>query len=212
MRSPRGYDHIAGQNTNRVEALSDGVFAVALTLLVLDIKVPISDTIHSDRDLFVHFTRVLPKLLTYFMSFMTLGIFWMGHSTQFRYIERSNRNLSWITLFFLMVVSLLPFTTAFLSEHIHYRFSVVMYWFNILLCGLALLLHWNYACSNNFVQISTHERKEITDAMNRRIIVAQILYAFGAALCFFNTYVSIGFIILVQLNYALSLVTRRFRM
>jgi uncharacterized membrane protein len=146
------------------------------------------------------------------MSFMTLGIFWMGHSTQFRYIERSNRNLSWITLFFLMVVSLLPFTTAFLSEHIHYRFSVVMYWFNILLFGLALLLHWNYACRNNFVQISTHERKEITDAMNRRIIVAQILYAFGAALCFFNTYVSIGFIIVVQLNYALSLVTRRFRM
>jgi len=107
------YNKIAGQNTQRVDAISDGVFAVAMTLLVLDIKVPIAETIGTEAELAGAFFALMPKFLVYFLSFMTVGIFWTGQSTQSKYIERSNRNLNWITLLFLLFVSLLPFSTAF---------------------------------------------------------------------------------------------------
>jgi uncharacterized membrane protein len=207
-----GYDHIAGQKVGRIEALADGVFAVAITLLVLDIKAPLSDAIKSEGELWGFFTALMPRLLTYFMSFMTLGIFWMGHSTQFRFIERSDRNLNWITLFFLMVICLLPFTTAFLADYMRFRFAIGLYWGNVMLCGLALFIHWNYAYRHNYLQVSAEEKERIHVAMNRRVIIAQILYLVGALLCFIDNRLSIGFILLVQLNYALGLVTRRFRM
>ena len=72
------YNRIAGQRITRIEALSDGVFAIAMTLLVLDIKVPISESITSEKQLIDTFLTLTPKLLTYFLSFMTLGIFWTG--------------------------------------------------------------------------------------------------------------------------------------
>src|ERR1700748_3506428 len=96
------YNKIAGQNTQRIDAISDGVFAVAMTLLVLDIKVPITETIHTETELAQSFFTLMPKFLVYFLSFMTVGIFWTGQSTQSKYIEKSNRNLNWITLLFLL--------------------------------------------------------------------------------------------------------------
>ena len=100
------YNKIAGQNTKRIEAISDGVFAVAMTLLVLDIKVPILTTIQTEAALAQSFCALTPKLLVYFLSFMTVGIFWTGQSTQFKYIEKSDRNLNWITLLFLLFISI----------------------------------------------------------------------------------------------------------
>ena len=89
----RAYDQISGKNIHRIEALSDGVFAIALTLLVLDIRVPIREHVVYEKDLMVEFSRLTPKLLTYILSFMTLGIFWTAHSSQFHYIDKSDRNL-----------------------------------------------------------------------------------------------------------------------
>ena len=114
----RRYNQISGQNIQRIEFLSDGVFAIAITLLVLDIRVPIRDNISSEKDLIIAFFKLTPKLLTYFLSFMTLGIFWTAHSTQFHFIEKSDRNFNWLNLSFLLFVTTTPFTTAFLSDRI----------------------------------------------------------------------------------------------
>ena len=198
------YNQVAGKNVSRIEAISDGVFAVALTLLVLDIKVPISETIKTEKDLMDAFCSLTPKFLTYFLSFMTLGIFWTGHSSQYNFIEKSDRNLNWMSLFFLLFVSVLPFTTGFLSEHIHYKFSVFLYWVNIFVLGFALLIHWNYAIKKNYVALPDDERITIGKAIQKRIIIAQTLYAVAALLCFVNIYLSIAVTILIQLNYALA--------
>jgi uncharacterized membrane protein len=196
------YNEIAGQKISRIESISDGVFAVALTLLVLDLKVPISEGIKTEGDLFAAFCAITPQLLTYFLSFMTLGIFWTGHSTQFNYIHRSDRNLNWISLFFLMLVALLPFTTAFLSKYVTFKLAVGVYWLNILLLGLAVFIQWRYAFKHNFLNVPDTEKSAINKAITKRIVIAQSLYAFGASLCFINTYLSIGVIIAIQLNYA----------
>src|ERR1700728_1108857 len=108
------YNQIAGQRIQRAEALSDNVFAVAATLLVLNIKVPVSEAIRSEKDLATAFGALSPTQLTYFLSFITVGIFWTGQSVAFHYINKSDRNVYWINLFFLLLISLIPFTTAFL--------------------------------------------------------------------------------------------------
>ena len=117
----RAYDQISGKNIQRMEALSDGVFAIALTLLVLDIRVPIREHFVYEKDLMVEFFKLTPKLLTYILSFITLGIFWTAHASQFHYIDKSDRNLNWINLSFLLSVTATPFTTAFLSEYITFQ-------------------------------------------------------------------------------------------
>ena len=203
------YNDLEGQKIVRIEAISDGVFAVALTLLVLDLHVPFSAAIHTENNLILSFCKITPKLLTYFLSFMTLGIFWTGHTTQFSFIEKSDRNLNWISLFFLMLVALLPFSTAFLSEYLQFRTALFAYWFNILLLGLMLLLHWSYAYNHDLLNIPADDRKQINKAVRKRIIIAQSLYAAGASLCFISDYLSIAVIIVIQLNYALPILNKR---
>ena len=200
------YNQISGNNPTRVEALSDGIFAVALTLLVLDIRVPINIGIHSEQDLSIVFYSLMPKFASYFLSFMTLGIIWTAQTTQFIYIEKSDRNLNWISLFFLLFVSVLPFTTAFLSEYIHFKLSIGLYWLNLSLLGLLLYFHWHYAHKKNLLSLKIADKDAINQAMIKRIVVSQFLYTLGALLCFFDTYISIGFITLIQINYAFNLV------
>jgi len=198
------YNEIAGQRTTRIEAISDGVFAVALTLLVLDIKVPVSEAIKTEHSLFNAFCTLTPKFLSYFLSFITLGIFWTGHSAQYIYIERSDRHLNWLSLFFLLFVSILPFTTAFLSEYITFKLAIGVYWLNIFALGAMLYIHWHYALASSYINLPEDKKQAVSQAIKRRIVIAQTLYAAGALLCFINNYLSVGVIIAIQLNYAIA--------
>jgi uncharacterized membrane protein len=196
------YNDIAGRNLDRIAALSDGIFAVAMTLLVLDLHAPAIDLVHSNQDLLRVAIALLPKLAVYVMSFLTLSIFWVGQQTQLNFLASSNRELSWLHLMFLFFVTLMPFSTALIGAFIEYRAALLVYWLNILLLGAALLATWRY---------SLHAKLTVPDmpepmrtGVERRIVVAQSLYGFGALLCVINTYCSLGFIVLVQLNYAFA--------
>ena len=199
---PTSYNQITGQSLERLAALSDGIFAVAMTLLVLDLHVPASEVIHSQGELWHTLAGAAPQLISYVMSFLTLGIFWNGQQAQLNSFSRSDRHLSWIHIAFLFAVSIMPFSTRLLAEFITYRSVLIAYWANILLLGVVLFGSWRYARRAGLL------REEITHdnqcAMERRIVVAQALYAFGACLCLVNTYLSIAFIGLVQLNFALA--------
>ena len=194
MRS--AYNLFAGTSIERLAALSDGVFAVALTLLVLDLRPPVA-AIASERDLWHALLALGPQLLAYLMTFMTLGIFWLGQQTQLNCLDRTNRDLTWIHLGFLLTITLMPFSTALLAHYITYRLAVGVYWFNILLSGVGLFASWRYARRCGVVNAEVTD--EMSAAMERRIVVFQALYALGALLCFINTYWSIAAIVMVQL-------------
>ncbi len=200
--APSSYNRVAGQNVERLAALSDGIFAVAMTLLVIDLRAPAAETIHTERDLWHALLALSPRLLMYLMSFITLGIFWVGQQTQLNNLERSERSLTWIHIMFLCTICLMPFTTTLLAEHTQLRTSLFVYWLNILLSGLALYFSWVCAQGNRLIRDDISP--EVQTAIKRRIVIAQLLYAFGALLCFFDTYWSIAFIVLVQLNYAIA--------
>jgi uncharacterized membrane protein len=196
------YNQIAGQNTERLAALSDGIFAVAMTLLVLDLHAPAAALIHNDTDLIRALLQLAPKLALYIMSFLTLGIFWVGQQTQLNFLSRADRDLAWLHLLFLFFVTLMPFSTALIGAFIEYRAALLLYWFNILLLGASLFCTWRYSVRARLVNPETPIAMHC--GVERRIVIAQALYAFGAALCVINTYCSLGFIVLVQLNYALA--------
>ncbi len=193
------FDQVSGLSLDRIKALSDGVFAIALTLLVLDISIPVREHIVHEKDLINAFGRLTPKLLTYFLSFVTLGIFWTAHSSQFHYLEKSDRNFNWINLFFLLFVTVMPFTTAFLSEFIGFKFAVGLYWLNLFLIGLMLFWTLHYALRYHLFKNHLTQKNEIIRVMIKRGKVAQSLYAAGSLLSFISTYLSIAALISVQL-------------
>ncbi len=174
------YNRIAGQSLERLAALSDGIFAVAMTLLVLDLHVPVRKGINTEQDLWNALVNLAPNLLPYLMSFLTLGIFWVGQQTQLNHFTRSNRNLTWIHLAFLLAVTLMPFSTGLLAAFITFRLALVVYWLNILLLGSVLFVSWRYAQHAGLMKDDI--TAEIRSANERRIIIGQALYAFGVAL------------------------------
>jgi uncharacterized membrane protein len=199
---PTLYNKIQGQSLERLAALSDGIFAVAMTLLVLDLHVPIREAVHGEQQLRAALLTLAPQFISYLMSCLTLGIFWAGQQTQLNYFERGNRDLTWIHIAFLFTVSVLPFSTRLLAEFIEFRTALLLYWVNIFVLGAILYVSWRYATRAGLLKDDVPF--EIRRAIRRRIVFAQGLYALGAALCFFSTYWSIGFIVLVQLNYAIA--------
>jgi uncharacterized membrane protein len=199
---PTLYNKIQGQSLERLAALSDGIFAVAMTLLVLDLHVPIREAVHSEQQLRAALLVLTPQFVSYLMSCLTLGIFWAGQQTQLNYMARGNRDFTWIHIGFLFAISIMPFSTRLLAEFIEYRTALLLYWLNIFILGAILYASWRYATRAELLQEDIPI--EIRRAVRRRIVFAQALYAFGAALCYFSTYLSIGFIVLVQLNYVIA--------
>lgn len=196
------YNEIAGSSLDRLCALSDGVFAVAMTLLVLDLHVPAPEAVHNSRELVAALLDLAPRLIVYLLSFMTLGIFWVGQQTQLNHLKGMNRDLAWMHIGFLFIVSLMPFSTSLMSEYITYRPALVVYWANIALIGVGLYLPARYSLRTGLVKEDAPP--DVAQIYRRRVVIAQALYAFGAALCVISTYVSIAFIIAVQLNYVLA--------
>src|SRR5580693_1438289 len=196
------YNQVAGQSVERLAALSDGIFGVAMTLLLLELHVPAKELIHGEGDLRHALAHLAPQLLVYLMSFLTLGIFWVGQQTQLNHLERSERHFTWIHLAFLFLVTLMPFSTRLLTEFIEYRTALVAYWANIFLLGALLYLSWGRVTRAGLVKSDTPPK--IVNAIFRRIWTAQAFYAFGALLCVFHPYWSIGFIVFMQLYYAIA--------
>jgi TMEM175 potassium channel family protein len=119
------YNQVAGQSLDRLAGLSDGIFAFAMTLLVLGLAVPGLAGISSESDLLNALVRLGPSVLTYTMSFLTLGIFWVGQQAQVGQLARSNRHYAWLQLALLASVTLIPFSTALLARFITYRVALV---------------------------------------------------------------------------------------
>ena len=199
---PTTYNRIAGGGLDRLSALSDGLFAIAMTLIVLGVHVPQTGDIHSEGDLIRALGDVGPNFLVYALSFLTLGIFWVGQGTQLRQLARADRHLLWLHVAFLACVATMPFSTSLLANFTSYRTALVVYWLNLLLLGLTLLAAWSYADRAGLV--SADADPSVSVAIRRRVVVAQTLYAVGAALCIVSTALAIAFIVAVQLNYAIA--------
>jgi uncharacterized membrane protein len=196
------YNTFAGGDVGRIEALSDGIFAFAATVLVLDFRTPEPADIHSEAELLNALIASSHRLMPWLLSLLTLGIFWVAQQTQLSQLMRSNRDLTWLHLTFLAIVTVLPFTTRLLADFFTYRTAFLIYWANLALLGMAVYATWTYAERAKLIRDDAPA--ELMGAFRRRVVIAQSLYAVGVLIGLVSVPFGITLIILVQLNYAFA--------
>ena len=148
-----------GLQTGRLEALSDGVFAIAITLLVLDIAVPA----HASRDLLGAVTRQWPSYLAYAVSFSTIGALWLGHNAITEYLDRADAAFVRLNLLLLLLVAFLPFPTRlfadYLGEDRPERVAATIYGVSLLVASTLLWVLWRYAVHAHLVRPDTADEE-----------------------------------------------------
>jgi len=185
--------------TKRVEALVDGIFAIAMTLLAFDLKV--SDIIApvANFDIMSVISNILPHILIYAFSFIILGFYWIEHLIQYDYIKASSKYFLWINIFFLMVIAFIPFTTGILGRYLNEQFSIVLYGINIILIGILSYFHWWYVNSSNLVSKDT--TPVVISAINKSILLAPGIAIISIIISFFSLQVSLGIYAIVPIYY-----------
>lgn len=178
------------QRSHKIEGLADGVFAIVMTLLVLDIRIPEGE-VFTEQGVWRSLLDTVPKISTFILSFSVAGQFWSIFTNQFNYIKVSDRNEVIIALFFLLAVSLLPFSTSFLSEHLWSRTAIGFYIFNMLLILSLHTLHWSYSYHHGLVKVDGSNNSVIHRAIMKRARTAFIVYAIIAGCCFINSYLAL---------------------
>jgi uncharacterized membrane protein len=139
------------ENTKRIETLVDGVFAIAMTLLVLNLDIPQLVYPVPDATMQNILIGLGPKLFTYALSFILLAIFWRVNHSQFYHIKRANTTLLWITIIWLLFVGLVPFSTSLTGEYGYLTSAQVFFSLNLLFIGSLSALIWYYATERNLI-------------------------------------------------------------
>jgi uncharacterized membrane protein len=178
--------------TDRLETFSDGVFAIAITLLILEIKVPHAGT---EGGLARALAALWPSYLGYVISFVTLGIMWANHHAMFTYIRRTDRYFLLIHVFFLMCISFLPFPTAVLAEHLpepdSRRVAVALYSATLVVIALAYNAVWWYAVTGRRL-LGRNADPDAVRTISRRYALGPISYLVSFALAFANVWASLS--------------------
>lgn len=182
----------------RIEGLGDGFFAIAMTLLVLDLKVPAEELIKTNADLWQYFKEHYVSFVAFFLSFVQLAIVWVTHHTQFSYIEKTSREMTWINIFLFLSVTLLPFITALLSHFPNLKLVIALYWLNNVM-GIGLLyVNWQYVRKHNFVHNST-QAHQVSNMLHSRLKMALVFFLVGFILSFIISN-SLSFILIVVID------------
>lgn len=169
----------------RLIFFSDAVFAIAITLLVLEIRLPAGAETFSDDQLFARLTGMWHEYLAFVISFLVIGIFWMAHHRKFRLIKRYDNRLAFLNLLFLLVVAFMPFPSHVISQYSQ-RTATIFYALVMALAGLLLTAVWYYASSNNRLtdpNLSAEQRRRqlIAPLITTAIFIASIGVALWSA-------------------------------
>jgi uncharacterized membrane protein len=163
--------------TARAEAFSDGVLAIAITLLVLEIRVP---EVSEGSTLSSELLQQWPKYAVFAVSFITIGIMWVNHHALFGGVARVDRTLLFINLLLLMSISFLPFPTAVLGDYLREgdsgKAAAALYGMNMLLVGLGFLALWRYLLAHAELREPSLGDDGVRQAL-RRTVVGPLSYA-----------------------------------
>ena len=190
-----------GLSTQRIQSFSDGVFAIVITLLIMDLKVPQSAG-ETAVVLAGHLFELWPKLLSYVLSFLVVGVYWVAHHHVFYYICRVDRISLWLNIFFLMSVAFVPFPTALLGEYSGNQLAVIIYGVNVMVTRLLLLALWLHAATNHRL-IDPELAPLAIRRLTLLILVPVGIYLLAIALSFLSTQVSLVLYFLVPVVFSI---------
>ncbi len=196
----------SGVDLARTAALSDGVIAIAMTLLVFNLKVPEIEFEEAPQKLLQQLINQLPSFTSFVVSFFVIAIFWVAHHRLFRYFTGFDRKLLWKNLYFLMGISFIPFTAALPGRFPNAFPANALYFANLSLVALALNALWRYANSSGLTDPSAST--ELRHYMNMRGIIPPIMFALSIPLSYFEWRVALLPAVLIPL--VMGIVHRRF--
>lgn len=194
------------KETGRIEAFSDGVFAIAITLLVLDIKVPHIYGLSARDSLFVALMQQWPMYLAYCISFFTILIIWANHHCLFNFIRRSDDRFVFLNGMVLLLVTFVPFPTALLSEYIrsaHAQIAAAVYSGTYLLIAFVFNLAWGYASYGNRL-LDRHADPCLIKTISRQYRIGLPLYLGAFLLSFIWVPASITMCFVLALFFAFT--------
>ena len=197
--------------TARLEAFSDGVFAIAVTLLILEIHVPARE--HAET-LGHELLRIWQSYLGYLTSFLTIGVMWINHHYVFELIARVDRTMLLLNTLLLMLIAFVPFPTAVLAQFIETggaRSAAVLYGATLTLTAMTYFAWWRYASAGRRL-IGDEVPDEVVDDITRAYVPGTLLYAGAALLAFLQPWVSAAAYLAIAVFYALPLAQWRARL
>ena len=147
MNTPNSKLAVTVMTTKRIQAITDGVFAIAMTLLVLNLEVPAVPEGSAAEVITKLVLGLWPNFFNYALSFSLLAIFWISHHRQFHYIKSMDEKLLWINILSLMLIALIPFSTSLIAEYGHVQIAALFFECNLFGIGSIFYIHWSYATS-----------------------------------------------------------------
>ena len=198
-------------DTARIEAFSDGVFAIAITLLIIEVHVPARE--HAET-LGHELLRIWPSYLGYLTSFLTIGVMWINHHYVFELIDRVDRTMLLLNTLLLMLIAFVPFPTAVLAQFIETggaRAAAVLYGATLTLTALTYFAWWRYASAGRRL-IAEQVPDEAIDDITRAYTPGAVLYGGAALVAFVQPWVSSALYLGIALFYALPLAHWRARL
>jgi TMEM175 potassium channel family protein len=182
-------DQAATKETNRLETFADGVFAIAITLLVLEIKIP-----DPREDLGTALLKQWPSFAAYVTSFLTIGVIWVSHHQMFTIIRRTTTTFLFLNVLFLLPVAFVPFPTALVAGHILEEgtrtTAVLVYGAVSVVIALMFNVLWAYAFRNGLVVTGSGANR--AQAVARGFIVGPLIYLAATLLAFVNPFISMA--------------------
>jgi uncharacterized membrane protein len=174
---------------DRILAISDGVFAFAVTLLVLDLFVPVLSSGATSGDLGQALSKEYLSFVSYLLSFFIAGVWWNAHNRNFSFLRNADSRLRWLNLLFLIWIALLPFFTKILDQYANLQLAVVLYAFDQAGAGFFMTLSWWYSSRNHRLVDRTLEDRTIK-YVTLRNAVAPFFFVISMGLSFFGAVVA----------------------
>ena len=190
---------------NRLHALTDGVYAIAMTLLVLELHVPDART---SAELVAGLAALAPNLFSFALGFAVLGTYWVGSAVNLSHLARVDRAALFLNVLQLFFISLIPFTTAIIGRYPDQAAAVILYGVHLLLLGLAQYAHWVYISRNP--QLSHTVIDAATDrAVTRRILVGPAAWVVAILVAFISPLIGYAIFYVVLVAYLVNSIRDR---
>lgn len=175
---------------NRLETLIDGIFAIAMTLLVLGISPPRPQETLAGAVLPGMIESLIPQVFLFIIAFLVLAMFWLGHHRQFHFVHKIDPALLWINILILIAIVFVPFSTDLAGDYPSVRDAVLLFHANMFIVGILFSLQWYHICRHEHLCEPVPE-KAIKHPWFYRSMLVPAVAAIGGLLSFFNPPVSL---------------------
>jgi uncharacterized membrane protein len=187
-------------STGRLETLGDGVFAIVMTLMVLELKIPEWSGPVTNALVWAYLLKLAPSIFAFGLSFIILGIFWFAHRLEYVFIGASNRKLMWLNLLFYLAICLIPFSAAMLGHYYENQLVEIIYGVNLIVAAQFLYWIWNYGTS-----LPDLREREVPEELKKEIhllfMLAPAVYAVAIGISFVDPTWSFYFYLITPLLY-----------